>query len=80
MADAGLLSHLDLSTQGRRLRFFRQAKGWSQAVAAKKVYVSQATWSLWERDLLTPELPKQRLVADLFDVGRTYLWDGEAAA
>lgn len=65
---------------GRRLKLARDLWGWSQETAAAKVFVSQATWSLWERGR-TPTREQQDLIAAVTNISRSLLFgDDEAVA
>lgn len=69
----------DLSTPGRRIRFLRESKGWSQATLAKRVFVSQPAVAYWEADTKRPGKQSRELLAAALGCEPAFLFD-EAAA
>lgn len=65
----------DLSSPGKKIRFFREdSKGLTQAALGDLVHACQASVSLWERDKrIPPKLVRQQL-AELFGVSIEWLF------
>jgi transcriptional regulator with XRE-family HTH domain len=65
-----------MKQMGERLRWVREAKGWSQQQIATFVGLDQTAWSLYERGLRWPDqFAAARLIAKL-KISREYLLDG----
>lgn len=69
----------DLSTAGKRIQFFRKAKGLSQVQLSKLVFVSQPALSYWERDMRNPSPQSWDLLASVLGASVEFLRDGNAA-
>lgn len=70
---------IELSTTGQRIRFLREAKGWSQETLARHVCVSQPNVSQWESGKKSPSRQSLALLAHTFGVSQEFLL-GELAA
>lgn len=64
----------DLSTPGKRIRFLRKSKEWSQETLAAKVFTVQPAISQWENDLWLPNRQAQVLLADALGTTRLFLF------
>ncbi len=64
----------DLRTPGERLRFMRRARGMTQEVLARTVYVTQPAVAQWEADKWLPTPPTQVLVAEALGTTRLFLF------
>lgn len=69
----------DWTTVGGRIRFLREAKGWTQEVLAKHVHVSQPAVAQWETNKWLPGRQSQFLLAEALGVTRAFLFGEEAA-
>lgn len=69
----------DLQTPASRIRWLREAKGWSQETLASKVFVSQVAVSHWENGARLPTKQSQVLLAEALGTTRHFLF-GELVA
>lgn len=64
----------DLDSPGKRIKFLRKSKGWTQETFARKVFVTQPAVAQWEADLWLPARPTQVLIADELGTTRLFLF------
>lgn len=69
----------ELDTPGKRIRFMRRARGWSQETLASKVYATQPAVSQWENDLWLPAMATQIILAEVLETTRHFLF-GESVS
>ena len=62
---------------GKRIKEFRNKKGWNQEVFAEKTYVSRQTISSWENDKSYPDIKSLLLMSELFEVSLDDLIKGD---
>lgn len=73
------MASTDLDTPGKRIKFLRKSKGWTQETMARKVYVTQPAVAQWEADLWLPARPTQVLVAEQLGTTRAFLFEEQAS-
>jgi len=74
------MASTDLDTPGKRIKFLRKSKGWTQETMARKVYVTQPAVAQWEADVCLPARPTQVLVAEALGTTRAFLFEEQAVA
>ncbi|MFB9988951.1 helix-turn-helix domain-containing protein [Bacillus benzoevorans] len=58
---------------GKRLKFEREKRNWSQKFVAGKVGITNTVLSNYERDYRDPDTDTLKKLADLYEVGADYL-------
>lgn len=66
------------NTIGERIKDLRKGKGWTQAVLAEKISVSDKAVSKWESGGGNPETSQLPILSELFDVTIDYLLTGKS--
>lgn len=66
------------NTIGERIKDLRKGKGWTQAVLAKKISVSDKAVSKWESGGGNPETSQLPILSELFGVTIDYLLTGKS--
>lgn len=64
-------------TLGKRLKYEREKKKWSQIEVAKKIGITNSVLSNYERDYRDPDTDTLRKLSDLYEVSIDYLVRGE---
>ncbi|NRG47362.1 helix-turn-helix transcriptional regulator [Bacillus sp. CRN 9] len=64
-------------TLGKRLKYEREKKKWSQIEVAKKIGITNSVLSNYERDYRDPDTDTLRKLSDLYEVSIDYLIRGE---
>ncbi|MGN7183730.1 helix-turn-helix domain-containing protein [Cytobacillus kochii] len=62
---------------GARLKYEREKRKWSQIEVAKKIGITNAVLSNYERDYRDPDTETLRKLSDLYEVSIDYLIRGE---
>ncbi|WP_433956949.1 helix-turn-helix domain-containing protein [Cytobacillus horneckiae] len=62
---------------GARLKYQREKRKWSQIEVAKKIGITNAVLSNYERDYRDPDTDTLRKLSDLYEVSIDYLVRGE---
>ena len=57
-----------MGTIGQNIKRLREENGWSQVVIAKKLEVSQSSFSQWENDEYRPKFEQLRKLSNVFNV------------
>ena len=57
-----------MGTIGQNIKRLREENSWSQAIMAKKLKVSQSSFSQWENDEYKPKFEQLRKLSNVFNV------------
>ena len=60
-------------TIGKRIKYLREKKGYTQAEFGKLLGLSDKAVSTWENDIKTPRMSTLQKIADIFCVSTSYL-------
>lgn len=66
-----------MSSLGKRLKYARIKRGWTQLIAAEAVGVSSQNISNYERDYREPDLPTLNKISTTYNVPLQWLITGE---
>lgn len=62
-----------VNTLGKRVRYIRQKRGFTQKELAKKIYASPSAIGYWERDESLPTADLLKEIAVALDISSDYL-------
>lgn len=74
-----VITPVDPSTPGGRMRMLREAKDLTQEALAQAVHRSQSAIAKYENNVLLPSLQTQDLIAEKLGTRRSYLFPEVAA-